>query len=582
MKLLFKNKRYILLISVTIFIVFCTHISSYADKNSVPVFIDGGRAIRTIAENTPAGVKIGAPVAATDADNDTLTYNKGWIDGMAFSIDTDTGQIRTKAPLDYETKNAYWFAIFVDDGNGGKLAISVTINVTDVNETPANNAPIFTNGDSTTRTVAENTAAGVKIGAPVAATDADNDTLTYSLGGTDAASFSINSTNGQLRTSAALDYETKTSYSVTVSASDGNGGSDSITVTINVMDVTGIDPPLSDRTQQVCDAIVAAIPGVYNADDVTAAHLAVITELNINSKGITSLKSGDFNGLTALTELDLGSNSISDISPLEGLTTLTELKLRRNSISDISVLENLTALTTLDLDYNSISDISALDDLTALTTLSLNYNSTSDISALKGLTALTHLYLQSNSISDISALKGLTALTTLSLRYNSISDISALENLTALTHLFLTGNPISDYGPLHRLVAAIREAGRSLYVEDIAILEEGRAPSVEVSPVIPDNTVLLTNFPNPFNPETWIPYQLAKPAEVTLTIYDIRGVVVREMKLGHQAAGFYQSRSRAIYWDGRNAFGKKVATGVYFYTLIAGDFTATRKLLIRK
>ena len=99
---------------------------------------------------------------------------------------------------------------------------------------------------------------------------------------------------------------------------------------------------------------------------------------------------------------------------------------------------------------------------------------------------------------------------------------------------------------------------------------------------VPSKTVLLPNFPNPFNPETWVPYQLAKPAKVTLTIYDIRGVVVRELKLGHQAAGFYQSRSRAIHWDSRNMFGEKVAAGVYFYMLKADDYRATRKMLIRK
>ena len=98
----------------------------------------------------------------------------------------------------------------------------------------------------------------------------------------------------------------------------------------------------------------------------------------------------------------------------------------------------------------------------------------------------------------------------------------------------------------------------------------------------PEATALLPNYPNPFNPETWIPYQLEKPTDVTLTIYNMRGVVVRELKLGHQTAGVYTSRSRAIHWDGRNAFGEKVATGVYFYTLKAGDFTATRKMLIRK
>ena len=346
--MLLKKKKYIVSIFLTTFIVFFTYISGYADENSAPVFIDGNRAIRTIPENTPAGVNIGEPVAATDADNDTLTYTKGWLDGTAFTVDSNTGQIRTKASLDYETKNLYSFAIFADDGNGGSRVISVTVNVTDVDEASANNAPTFTDGDSATRSVAENTASGGNIGSAVAATDADDDTLTYTLGGTDAASFSIVKSSGQLQTNAELDAETKSTYTVKVAVSDGKGGTDSITVTINVTDVAGA------------------------------------------------------------------------------------------------------------------------------------------------------------------------------------------------------------------------------------------APSLETSPVIPENTALLTNFPNPFNPETWIPYQLAKPAEVTLTIYDIRGRVVRKLALGHQPAGMYRSRSRAIHWDGRNAIGEKVASGIYFYTLKAGDFMATQKLLIRK
>ncbi len=98
----------------------------------------------------------------------------------------------------------------------------------------------------------------------------------------------------------------------------------------------------------------------------------------------------------------------------------------------------------------------------------------------------------------------------------------------------------------------------------------------------PKETALLANYPNPFNPETWIPYHLAKDAGVTLHIYAVNGTLVRTLALGHQAAGMYQSRSRAAYWDGRNAFGEPVASGVYFYTLTAGDFTATRKMLIMK
>ena len=100
--------------------------------------------------------------------------------------------------------------------------------------------------------------------------------------------------------------------------------------------------------------------------------------------------------------------------------------------------------------------------------------------------------------------------------------------------------------------------------------------------LIPKETSLLPNYPNPFNPETWIPYQLSEPAEVTLHIYAVDGKLIRTVVLGHQPAGMYQSKSRAAYWDSRNAQGEPVASGVYFYTLSAGDFTATRKMLIRK
>ena len=99
---------------------------------------------------------------------------------------------------------------------------------------------------------------------------------------------------------------------------------------------------------------------------------------------------------------------------------------------------------------------------------------------------------------------------------------------------------------------------------------------------VPETTALLPNYPNPFNPETWIPYRLAESAEVTLSIYSLNGNRVRTLALGHQPAGFYESRSRAAYWDGRNAIGERVASGVYFYTLTAGDFAATGKMLILK
>ena len=100
--------------------------------------------------------------------------------------------------------------------------------------------------------------------------------------------------------------------------------------------------------------------------------------------------------------------------------------------------------------------------------------------------------------------------------------------------------------------------------------------------LIPERTALLANYPNPFNPETWIPYQLAEPADVTLRIYGVNGVLVQTLNLGHQPAGLYHQRNRAAYWDGKNEVGESVASGVYLYTLTAGDFTRTRKMLIMK
>ena len=99
---------------------------------------------------------------------------------------------------------------------------------------------------------------------------------------------------------------------------------------------------------------------------------------------------------------------------------------------------------------------------------------------------------------------------------------------------------------------------------------------------IPAKTELLSNYPNPFNPETWIPYGLANDTHVQISIYDISGALVRQLALGHQRAGHYTERSRAAYWDGRNGIGEHVASGVYFYTLTADDFTATRKMLVGK
>ena len=180
-----------------------------------------------------------------------------------------------------------------------------------------------------------------------------------------------------------------------------------------------------------------------------------------------------------------------------------------------------------------------------------------------------------NAIVDISPLSDLRLLTRLRLSNNKVVDVSPLSGLTHLTNLDIRGNPIADLAPLRELKAK----NPRLHI-DIDINAD--APAAPAAPTLSVETALLPNYPNPFNPETWIPYQLAKPADVTLFIYSVDGKLVRALALGHQTAGVYQSKSRAAYWDGRNTLGEPVASGVYFYTLTAGDFTATRKMLIRK
>ena len=163
-----------------------------------------------------------------------------------------------------------------------------------------------------------------------------------------------------------------------------------------------------------------------------------------------------------------------------------------------------------------------------------------------------------------------------------------------------------DEGVDYQLTFVNTETGRAAQVGDILeITAQSPDPFVGVQPLrymvtptdvkrnhipldelvayeIPAETELLLNYPNPFNPETWIPYRLAEDAFVTLTIYDLSGGLVRRIDVGHRIAAVYESRAKAVHWDGRNGLGERVASGIYFYHLSAGDYSATRKMVISK
>ena len=239
----------------------------FGDQDPTTAGDQSDKASRTIAENTPEGESIGAPVTAEDTD--LLLYSLSGPDAASFKID-DNGQLTTKGELDYEAKATHTVVVTASDPSGAADGILVTINVTDEDDGAAielNEAPAFAE-DPADLSVEENSAAGTAVGDPVTATDTNaGDSLTYALSGDDAGSFSIDA-SGQISVGAdaALDFESQASYTVTVTATDKVGATDSITVTINVTNVN--EAPVASGEAAVDYAENGTDPvGTYMASD---------------------------------------------------------------------------------------------------------------------------------------------------------------------------------------------------------------------------------------------------------------------------------------------------------------------------
>ena len=155
---------------------------------------------------------------------------------------------------------------------------------------------------------------------------------------------------------------------------------------------------------------------------------------------------------------------------------------------------------------------------------------------------------------------------------SALGNTAAAPSLTPQTLAILTAAEVKDWLIQAQQMVLTDPA----YLRGIAVLEQ------LLVALTPKEMALLPNYPNPFNPETWIPYQLVHAADVQVTIYDTKGVMVRQLDLGYQPAGYYTDRSKAAYWDGHNESGELVASGVYFYQFRAGDYTATRRMAILK
>ena len=226
-----------------------------APPNNPPVFREGTSAARSVIRNAPAATRLGAPFTATDADTgDTVTYSLEGTDASSFAIDDSTGQLTTQVALSAAQAGDTLTVVVVATDGKSPARLTVTITVS------ANTAPTFS-GATAARSVAETASVGARVGAPVTATDAERDTLNYSLSGADAGSFSIGGTTGQITVGSgtALDYETRTSYAVVVTATDPSGESDTISVTINVTDVGRGAYDLDDNNRIDRSEVIAAL-----------------------------------------------------------------------------------------------------------------------------------------------------------------------------------------------------------------------------------------------------------------------------------------------------------------------------------
>ena len=576
--------------------------------NNAPVFTEGDSITRTVAENTAAGINIGTPVVATDADSDTLTYSLSGEDADTFSIDTTTGQLKTRATLDYETKTTYTVTITVSDGSLTDT-IAVTINITDIDETPVvfqgltvslSPSPVQSPVIGAQLTLNVNIANGENIAGYQVTLQFDTTALRY-VSSADA---------GYLPSGAFVVPAKVTANSVTLTATAIGGGSngdgtlatitfevlavkastlkltevtlsDSASQSLQVASIDGIVTGgaatnlVSGRTPQVRDAIVTAA-GVGSVAEVTESHLAAIVQLDLNNKGITALKVSDFDGMTSLTGLNLGGNDF-------------------NTLLLQDIFDKLTSLTVLILPDND----STTQLIGKFSGQVFSFGGPNQLPGTMFLFKPPSPRTVAGAVGDVNldGIVNILDLTLVMLNFGKTGDNIADTNDDGVIDIADLVNVIGSFGQTSAAPFLSSKALTTLTVAEIeALLTHARKldltdPMVQqwiatledlLAALTPKETLLLANYPNPFNPETWIPYQLAKPADVTLHIHSVDGALVRTLSVGHQVAGMYHGRSRAAYWDGKNELGEPVASGVYFYTLTADDFTATRKMLIQK
>ncbi len=425
--------------------------------NNPPVFDEGATATREVSASAQAGAFIGEPIRATDADSDdTVTYGLEGRDAGLFDINDTSGQLLTRSGVSLILGETYTVIVTADDQTD-VARINVSIEIT---AAPPNNPPVFSGG-ARSFSILEGTQAGRNVGSPVTATDADTgDTVTYSLEGTDAASFDIVATSGQIQTLAALDASTKSTYSVTVKATDSRGGADTIAVTITVT---------ARPTSYGC-ATRGAVTDTSNTGLVADCEALRASRDSLEDGGArlnwhegTPINRWDGIKLggtpTRVVEVDLTSYRLAGTLPAElgSVSMLTALKMRNNQLTGSipPELNRLTRLETLLLHDNELSG--AIPDLSNLRNLKMLWLSGRDMNLTGGLPAwmgnmssLESVSLWGNSLGGfIPNLTGMTSVHLLKLQSNGFRGNvpSWFADMRSLRTLYLHDNALAGSIP---------------------------------------------------------------------------------------------------------------------------------------
>ena len=346
---------------------------------------------------------------------------------------------------------------------------------------------------------------------------------------------------------------------------------------IKLPDVVRLPDTNLDRA--VREALRTAGQTVSDTLPMSEELLESLVALDASSEGISDLTGCEY--MTELTSLDLSNNQITDVSPLSKLYSLETLMLAGNPILDTSVLRELERRgTDIDItiyrypswDVNQDSDVDEADVFLITATIT---GESPDVNG-DGTPG------DPDDTEAADANKDGTVNTD-----DLLLVFEKFDRPVNLAAPLLSAESVGlDWALLERIDAdRLRVQLEILRAENDGSLKYQQAIAFLQAVLValhPNQTLLLANYPNPFNPETWIPYQLARGSNVWITIYDTRGALVRRLELGYRAEGYYRVRGRAAHWDGRNTVSERVASGLYFYQLETDNVSLLRKMVILK